>query len=116
MYTRNLHSMIRESQTQRIVPTIGMGATINHYTDRDACTIIEVNAAKTQVRVQRDKVIRTDNNGQSDAQEYRYEPNDRGLTYAFSLRTNGRWVRVGDPKSGLGLSIGVREHFYDYSF
>lgn len=96
-------------------PTVGMGATILQWTDRTACTIVEV--SKNRIVVQEDNAIRTDKNGMSDSQDYRYEPNPNGSKTAFTLRKNGAWVREGEAmKGGQRVSIGVRDHYYDYSF
>lgn len=100
----------------RTIPTVGMGATILHWTDRTACTIIAVNAKGTRIMVQQDKAIRVDNYGMSDSQDYRYEADRDGCSFEFSLRDNGRWVRVGDSKGGSTLSIGHRDQYHDYSF
>ncbi len=97
-------------------PQVGDGATSCGWTDRHAGTIIEVLNDKTVVW-QRDKAIRTDDNGMSDAQAYRYERDPDGVTMQFSLRKNGRWIaRGGTMKGGTILSIGVRMEYYDYSF
>lgn len=104
------------------VPSVGAGATILHWTDRTAVTIIAVKAHKktgrpVEVLVQHDTAIRTDKNGMSDCQQYRYEPNPDGSTESFTLRRNGAWVREGSPmKNGTRLKIGARNHFHDYSF
>lgn len=53
----------------------------------------------------------------SDSQSYRYEPDPSGATHTFTLRKNGAWVRKGEPmRGGMGILIGHRRHYYDYSF
>lgn len=97
-------------------PVVGMGATACYYTDRHACTVIEVRGPKTIV-VQEDTATRSDNLGMSDCQSYEYSPNPNGHKYVVTLRNNGRWVKQGQSaKNGLGLVIGRRMHYYDYSF
>ncbi len=98
-------------------PEVGQGATIIHWTDRTACTIVWVDSKKREVRVQRDHANRVDNRGMSDAQDYKYSPNPNGELYVFTLRKNGKWVAKGQGlKNGTRLVIGVRMEYYDFSF
>ena len=109
-------------------PYVGMGATILHWTDRSAATIIKVEVIRgvTYVTTQDDKAIRTDKNGMSESQEYSYSPDPTGCIRVFKKhpKTNfwkfcvlnsetGRYVQ---QKHGSGLKIGVREEYYDFSF
>jgi hypothetical protein len=96
-------------------PEIGMGATILHWTDRTACTITAISKSGKRVEVVEDNAIRTDDNGMSDSQSYRYEPGT-GSARAFTLRKNGAWVAEGQSMKGTRLAIGARRHYYDYSF
>lgn len=104
-------------------PQVGMGATILAWTDRYAGTITEVRPNGV-ITVQDDQAIRVDQNGMSECQEYRYEPNPRGPLRHFRRRRNGVWSEVEfNPETnrwkfsdGLGLRIGERQHYYDYSF
>ena len=105
------------SGSQQPEPQVGMGATVLHWTDRTAGTIIEV--GEKHFVVQADKAIRTDGNGMSDAQSYRYEPNENGIRYTFKRVTRGKakgaW-REGGSYSGYAVLIGHRDHYHDYSF
>jgi hypothetical protein len=97
-------------------PEVGMGATLLSWTDRKAATIIEVSKSGKKITVQPDKATRTDSNGMSESQSYTYEPNPKAYTTEYSLRQNGRWVRVGDSMTGSSLIVGLRDEHYDYSF
>lgn len=109
-----------------LAPVVGMGATILLWSDRHAVTITDVFRVGNSpyVRVQEDKAIRVDNNGMSDAQEYRYEPDPNGIVSHFRQDATGCWVEVSfNPKTkrwnlsgGTRLSIGDRDHHYDFSF
>lgn len=117
--TANLISHVMLSTTHP-EPEVGMGATVCMYTDRSAVTIVEVKRnAKGKaiaVAVQRDKAIRVDSNGMSDAQSYRYEADPTARVVWYTLRTD-RWVAKGQAKKGgTCLSIGHRSEYYDYSF
>lgn len=99
------HVMTTSGQAE---PKVGDGATICMWSDRHACTIIKV--TRCTVTVQEDKAIRTDTNGMSESQTYSYEPDPNGATYVF------RKTKSGWKSKGVGLLIGVRRHYYDYSF
>ena len=115
------HLMSRVANTPE--PSIGLGATILHWTDRTAGTIVELLHNKrgelVGFVVQDDKATRTDSNGMSDAQSYRYAPNSQGGKTTVKRVTRGKkagqW-RVGGRSDGNGVLIGARDHHYDYSF
>jgi hypothetical protein len=108
----SLQSRIMESSKQP-VPEVGMGATITMYTDRHACTIIDVSPFGRRIIVQEDAATRTDTNGMSESQTYSYTPDPKGAVCVFSLRKDGRYVeRCGSN----GLLVGSRRHYHDFSF
>ena len=55
------------------VPEVGKGATILHYSDRDAYEVLEVNEEKKTCVIQKYNAKRIDGNGMSDAQTYEYK-------------------------------------------
>lgn len=109
-------------------PRVGLGATINYWTDRQAATIISVSNNGKTVKVQEDKT--TFNEAESNLkripggfvahtygkQVWDCEPDPQGEIRDFSLRKNGKFVAVGEPMNGTSLTIGVRSHFHDYNF
>jgi hypothetical protein len=110
-------------------PEPGMGATILAWTDRYAATIIgslvgPATRGATIILVQVDRAIRTDKNGLSEDQTYTYEPNTNGTVYFFRKTKVGTWEEVAmNPRTGrynknggLGLRIGEREEYRDFSF
>lgn len=104
------------------MPKVGDGATIYHWSDRHAATVIAVE--KNIVTVQADTAKRIDTNGMSEMQEYEFSPNPEGYKQSFKMgprgnfyevRKNpetGRWVKI----DGNGVSFGHRRHYHDYSF
>jgi hypothetical protein len=105
------------SITETTTPTVGMGATVRFWSDSVAGTIIAVSNDGQVIAVQRDTATRIDSNGMSERQHYEYEANPNGTIWQFSLRKNGRWVRVGEPmRNGLGCHINTRHEHYDFSF
>ena len=96
------------SRVTPIKPEIGMGATMLAWTDRYAGTIVKITPC--QIHVQEDNATRTDSNGMSESQDYHYEANPLGKIYIF------RKTKKGYRSNGLGLLIGTRDKYYDYSF
>ncbi len=94
-------------------PIIGIGATYCIGSDRYAGTIVYVSANKGLIRVRDDHAIRTDDNGMSDAQEYKYEPNEEGEVRTFYRNRLGGY---GNKRRGGYCAVGVRDHHHDYSF
>ena len=114
---------IGDTVTLRILPGVNdaqpdMGCTFQMFSDRVAGTISEVKRFRSgpragQVRevvMVSDHAIRTDTNGVSDCQTYRFEPNPDGRRYRFTVRDG---ILRND---GGRLILGIRDHFYDYSF
>jgi hypothetical protein len=93
--------------------TIGEGATICHWTDRMACTVIDVSKSGATITLQADIVRRTDQNGMSDAQSYAYEPNPEGRTFKARRTRNGKGFRVIGSRERV---VPGRDHHFDVSF
>lgn len=89
-------------------PEVGMGATIRGYTDRIAATVVQVEKNKaglvTKVVVQEDKAYRLDNNGMSEVQDYRYEPNPMGAQHVFTRRSDGKFRQAGTGSYGVSFA------------
>ena len=108
-------------------PTVGMGATVLHWSDREPATIVAVEKTKSGawlITIQADDAKRTDKNGFSETQDYDYTPNpsapkelwrfDPGKGWRSVMRNEkGRLVLTG---AGGGLRIGEREKYHDFSF
>lgn len=114
-------SLVNELYGSGVAPEVGMGATILLWTDRQAGTIVGCDFMQDgrvkKVYVQRDKVVRTDERGMSDWQEWDYSPDPDGVIEEFRLVTRGR--RKGDYVAVGGtarLLVGIRDHYHDYSF
>ena len=113
---------------QMIEPEVGMGATIYYWSDRHACTIVDVSKNGKTVTVTKDTATLTNPDELkcyaggfmghvSGTQKYSYKSNPDGPTTQYSLRKNGRWIRVGQSmRSGTCLKVGQRSHYYDYNF
>lgn len=110
----NVISQIK-SNSKQPQAEVGMGCTVCAWSDRYACTIIEVSKSGRTIVCQRDKATRTDNWGMSDCQEYSYERDPNGLTFTMWFNKHGRWVEKGCP-DGYKCYLGSRDEYYDYSF
>lgn len=71
---------------------VGTPCTVYHYTDRDAYEVVEV-IDQGHLFIRELKAIRTDDNGMSDAQTYRYESVPTNPTEEIKLTKHG-WKRV----------------------
>lgn len=119
------HIMARATNGQP-KPTVGMGATILRYTDRDAGTIIQAYEIKGgyDVIVQEDSAKRADSNGMSDCQTYEYTPDPKGRKTSFRFTPAKGWREVHTKANGrvclvpggARLTIGTRRKYFDYSF
>ena len=98
-----------------VMPEVGMGVTEYLYSDRKSYTIIEISKSKRICKIQEDRSIRTDSNGMSTLQKYRYEPNPDGGVISISLRKDGNWRKVRYDKSST-FAIGFRSAYHDFSF
>lgn len=94
-------------------PQVGDGATIFHYTDRSAATVVRVSKSGKTAWIQADRAIRTDENGMSESQSYRFEPNPKGNIVRVSKRKNGEWRMSRDVRK---VAFGYRDAYHDYSF
>lgn len=88
---------------------IGDGATLNLWTDRHAYTII----ARTPqtLTLQRCIAKRTDNNGMSECQDYKYEDNPNGGIIKAHWSKKDKVFK----HSGMTVTYG-RHEYWDYSF
>lgn len=105
--------MKRKSTTFEVEPRVGMGATIQAYSDSYACTIIQVLYNSKRLVLQEDKATRTDNNGMSESQSYDYSPDPNGKVYFATKRKDGSFRLVGQTSL---VSLDVRKKYHDYSF
>lgn len=96
-------------------PMIGMGATINFYSDSKAATIIQITHNGRRIVLRQDKATRVDHNGISESQKYNYEEDLDGAIYIATLRKDGRYRLVG-ATSGSTITLGIRREYFDYSF
>lgn len=96
------------------VPVVGAGATELLYSDRHAYEVIEVSADGKTVVIEACNAIRTDSNGMSDQQDYRYEPNGQKTTLVWR---NGAWrrqcVQVFFTETAEALTYQERQQFFD---
>lgn len=113
----NLMNRIEEHAVA-VLPAVGDGATIMHYSDRTAATVTRVTTSRRGVPtvfVKADHAVRTDTNGMSESQSYDYSPNPDAAEVKVRLRR----LKVGKvwrTANGDGIRFGSRRAYHDYSF
>lgn len=95
-------------------PFVGQPATILHWSDRTACTVVDVNEDEKVITVRECKATRIDGNGMSECQDYEYEENEKGSIHRARLCKDGLY-HIGGVR-GTIIALGYRREYYDYSF
>ena len=100
-------------QEMEVNVEVGMGATMNLWSDRRAMTVTKVLTPR-KIEVRENNTICKDWYGSS----YEITPELIGKPKIFTLRKGGRWVEEGQPKryGSVTLTLGFRHHFIDPSF
>lgn len=80
--TGSLMNHVMSTSDQK--PEVGKGATILHWTDREAWEVIKVSKSGKEVTIQKYDAERIDKNGMSEVQDYKYEKlSDRTMDLVF---------------------------------
>lgn len=115
-------SLINHLHSTKLNPTpeIGMGATELLWTDRHAGTIVDVIANKkgnvVSVVFQRDLAFKSDKNGLSDSQTYKYFPDPDGPKTTYTWSKGAQKFTQNGKKKSFALAIDIRDEHYDYTF
>lgn len=94
-------------------PIIGMGVTIQYWSDSYAGTIIQIERGGKKLIIQRDTATLIGGSRVSDAQVYLYELNTNGEVYFATLRKDGRY-RI--SKSNQLVILNTRHEYFDPHF
>lgn len=95
---------------QAETPEVGGPATIIHWSDRDAATIVKI--TRTQIHVREDRATLVSGSTGSESQTYTYEPNPDAPVDVFRRTKGGRYRN----SAGNYLRIGYRNTYRDPSF
>jgi hypothetical protein len=95
------------------LPAVGMGVTINYWSDRDPATVIQVLHNGRRLILQKDIAVRIDTNGMSECQDYDFFPDAEGSILHASLRKDGTYRLIGSQTT---VHLGSRRKYHDYSF
>jgi len=103
-------------------PEIGMGATLLHWTDRTAATVIAWDPPILTVREDTATVVA--GSAYDGSAVYAYTENTQGTEHSFRCDKNGAWAAVRrnpatgrwKKTSGPGLIVGFRREYRDPSF
>lgn len=99
-------------------PEPGMVLTYTIWTDRKVFEITRVEPSGKALWARPMEAVRTDANGMSESQAYRYEPT-AGPEQRFTWREKpGMWKSTGSKSGQYGCTaaLGVAHAFHDYSF
>lgn len=101
-------------------PVVGKGATELCWTDRHAWFVQEVSNDGKRVIIEGTDAIRTDDNGMSESQSYRYKPNGniRELRFLWGA-WRYKYQHNGMPKPKyhkMNIVFGYMNEYYDFSF
>lgn len=95
-------------------PKVGDGATVFHYTDRSAATVVKVSKSGKTAWIQNDMSKRVDKGGMTDSgQKYEFTRNPNGALLRVSKRRDGQWKLSND---GRKVAFGIRDAYHDFSF
>lgn len=110
------HLMSRDGNR---LPVVGEGATELMWTDRHAYFVNSVSEDQKRCVIEKAKPIRTDDNGMSEAQSYRFERTG----YETELRFKwGKWRYRGKDAWNnnkwypINIQFGYMDEYYDFSF
>lgn len=107
------------SQAEQTLPNVGDGATVLHWTDREAGTVIEVDTAKRIVVVQMDTATVVSGSGHDGSAVYAYTANPNGSKRTFKPVTRGHakgQMRENGRKDGYSVIFGRRDSYRDPHF
>lgn len=111
--TNSLSNWLLSGTKGQPAPAVGMGLTLLGWTDRHAGTVERVSPSGKTFWFREDRAIRTDGNGMSESQTYRFEPNPDAPLKTARLRKAGGWY---ESPGGRRIRLGERSEYYDYSF
>jgi hypothetical protein len=104
-----------DSRCSEPEPAVGMQGTVLHWTDRSAIEVIAVSKNRKgeifAITVRALKAVRTDENGMSESQAYRFESMPESSCQKIKRNRKGEF-RIG----GSLVRLGEADAYYDYSF
>lgn len=93
-----------------------MGATGFWYSDKTACTVVEILSPK-RIVVQEDFADLGPDFSYYLNQNYEFSPNPNGVKRTVSLRKNGYWITVGEKSNSTPrFRLGKRQRYDDPHF
>jgi hypothetical protein len=94
-------------------PEIGMGATIVMWSDRLACTIVQITHGGKRIVIQRDTISWIPNPSAPSSPIFQYSPNPQGGIYHATKRKDGSYRLT---RKTTMVWIGTRQEYYDRDF
>ena len=109
--TNSMSNYLMSGTNGQPKPEVGMGVTLLRWTDRRAGTITRVSESGKSFWFKQDIATRTDANGMSESQDYRYEADPSAREQMARQKKSGAW-----QSEGTQLALGYRDEYYDYTF
>lgn len=101
-------------------PEAGKGATELMWSDRRAWFVNSVSADGKSCEIELPKAVRTDNNGMSEVQHYRFERESGPCKLTLKFRYGAWYVDNGKHAykrySKINIRFGFMSQYHDYSF
>jgi hypothetical protein len=126
-------SVMETTNTAHVTFQVNSEATVVGYSDRHAGFIVNVSKSGKVVEFQYGNaaLLNGMGSGEKDAlvchpggfcghvegkQRWSITKDEKGATQKYSLRGNGRWVRVGESAQNGSRLVAGHSHHYDYNF
>jgi len=100
---------VLEELERELKPVVGMGATVYHWSDQTAATVVEVSPSGHRIRLRADRRRPTGNGG------FLYVEDPDGREYVATRRRDGVYRLKGARGAGR-VVLGLREHHTDPHF
>lgn len=105
-----INNMMREGKSA-ISLEVGTLATVLSYSDRHPYKVVEVKD-QNHIAIKKLKATRTDNNGMSDAQTYKYSDDDTAPVINL-VKRNNTWYRVRTINKTALLETAKKRYLHD---
>ena len=100
-------------KNEQIKAEVGMGCTINEFSDSHAATITKVSPSSKTIWYRQDIATVTEGSCQDGSAKYAYKFDENGIDEKATLRSNGQYRAT---RTNYLISLGGRHEYYDPTF
>ena len=100
-------------RNEQIKAEVGMGCTINEFSDSHAATITRVSPSGKTIWYRQDIATVNEGSCQDGSAKYAYKFNENGIDEKATLRSSGQYRSTG---TDYLITLGGRHEFYDPTF